>query len=68
MPAYKTQVVRNTNIAKLEAGYIFLEIRRRMAAYELKYPDEQMISLGIGDITRPIPEVNTSAMATSALA
>ncbi|GJU47653.1 hypothetical protein Tco_1204919, partial [Tanacetum coccineum] len=28
------------------------------------YPDEQMISLGIGDITKPIPEVNTSAMAT----
>ncbi|PWA73890.1 LL-diaminopimelate aminotransferase, chloroplastic [Artemisia annua] len=38
-------------------------IRRRMAAHKLKYPDEQMISLGIGDITEPIPEVVTSAMA-----
>ncbi|PWA53090.1 LL-diaminopimelate aminotransferase, chloroplastic [Artemisia annua] len=34
-----------------------------MAAHMLKYPDEQMISLGIGDITEPIPEVITSAMA-----
>lgn len=29
----------------------------------LKYPDAQMISLGIGDSTEPIPEVITSAMA-----
>ncbi|GKF99765.1 LL-diaminopimelate aminotransferase, chloroplastic-like protein, partial [Tanacetum coccineum] len=57
---YKTQVIRNTDIAKLQAGYIFPEIH--------KYPDEKMISLGISDITKPIPEVNTSAMATSALA
>ena len=40
-----------------------LQIRRRMAAHKLKYPDEQMISLGIGGITEPIPEVITSAMA-----
>nr|GEW70300.1 LL-diaminopimelate aminotransferase, chloroplastic isoform X1 [Tanacetum cinerariifolium] len=66
--AYKTQVARNTNIAKLQAGYLFPEIRRRMAAHKLKYPDKQMISLGIGDITEPIPEVITSAMAKRALA
>ncbi|KAG1366969.1 hypothetical protein COCNU_13G007590 [Cocos nucifera] len=30
----------------------------------LKYPDAQVISLGIGDTTEPIPEVITSAMAT----
>lgn len=29
----------------------------------LKYPDAQVISLGIGDTTEPIPEVITSAMA-----
>lgn len=28
-----------------------------------KYPDAQVISLGIGDTTEPIPEVITSAMA-----
>ena len=29
----------------------------------LKYPDAQVISLGIGDTTEPIPEVITSGMA-----
>lgn len=29
----------------------------------LKYPDAEVISLGIGDTTEPIPEVITSALA-----
>ncbi|KAI3702298.1 hypothetical protein L6452_28031 [Arctium lappa] len=66
--AYKTQVSRNENIAKLQAGYLFPEIGRRKAAHMLKHPDAQVISLGIGDTTEPIPEVITSAMAKRALA
>ncbi|XP_010273543.1 PREDICTED: probable LL-diaminopimelate aminotransferase, chloroplastic isoform X2 [Nelumbo nucifera] len=50
-------------MAKLQAGYLFPEIARRRAAHILKYPDAQVISLGIGDTTEPIPEVITSAMA-----
>ncbi|XP_076941992.1 LL-diaminopimelate aminotransferase, chloroplastic-like [Bidens hawaiensis] len=65
--AYKTKVTRNGNIAKLQAGYLFPEIGRRKAAHMLKYPDAQVISLGIGDTTEPIPEVITSAMAKRAL-
>lgn len=61
--AFKTQVSRNVNIAKLQAGYLFPEIARRRAAHLQKYPDAQVISLGIGDTTEPIPEVITSAMA-----
>ncbi|XP_044508248.1 LL-diaminopimelate aminotransferase, chloroplastic-like [Mangifera indica] len=61
--AYKTKVLRNANIAKLQAGYLFPEIARRKAAHMLRYPDAQVISLGIGDTTEPIPEVITSAMA-----
>ncbi|KAK1431245.1 hypothetical protein QVD17_14564 [Tagetes erecta] len=64
--AYKTKVSRNGNIAKLQAGYLFPEIGRRKAAHMLKYPDAQVISLGIGDTTEPIPEVITSAMAKRA--
>ncbi|XP_035540373.1 LL-diaminopimelate aminotransferase, chloroplastic-like [Juglans regia] len=60
--AYKTNVSRNGNLAKLQAGYLFPEIARRRAAHLLKYPDAQVISLGIGDTTEPIPEVITSAM------
>ncbi|KAL0384355.1 UNVERIFIED_CONTAM: LL-diaminopimelate aminotransferase, chloroplastic [Sesamum radiatum] len=60
--AYKTKVSRNENLAKLQAGYLFPEIARRRNAHMLKYPDAQVISLGIGDTTEPIPEVITSAM------
>ncbi|KAL3504628.1 hypothetical protein ACH5RR_034469 [Cinchona calisaya] len=61
--AYKTQVSRNENFAKLQAGYLFPEIARRRGAHMLMYPDAQVISLGIGDTTEPIPEVITAAMA-----
>lgn len=64
--AYTTKVSRNANMAKLQAGYLFPEIARRRAAHMLKYPDAQVISLGIGDTTEPIPEVITSAMAKRA--
>ncbi|XVE67391.1 hypothetical protein DITRI_Ditri08aG0156600 [Diplodiscus trichospermus] len=61
--AYKTKVSRNANIAKLQAGYLFPEVARRRNAHLLKYPNAQVISLGIGDTTEPIPDVITSAMA-----
>ncbi|KAM7479075.1 hypothetical protein LguiA_027288 [Lonicera macranthoides] len=61
--AYKTKVSRNENMGKLQAGYLFPEVARRKAAHMLKYPDAQVISLGIGDTTEPIPEVIASAMA-----
>ncbi|KAJ0247310.1 LL-diaminopimelate aminotransferase [Hirschfeldia incana] len=63
---YKTNVSRNPNMSKLQAGYLFPEIARRRSAHLLKYPDAQIISLGIGDTTEPIPEVITSAMAKKA--
>ncbi|XP_015079571.1 LL-diaminopimelate aminotransferase, chloroplastic [Solanum pennellii] len=64
--SYKTQVSRNENLAKLQAGYLFPEIARRRSAHMLKHPDAQIISLGIGDTTEPIPEFITSAMAKRA--
>ncbi|XP_068659680.1 LL-diaminopimelate aminotransferase, chloroplastic-like [Aristolochia californica] len=64
--AYTTNVSRNGNMAKLQAGYLFPEIARRRTAHMQKYPDAQVISLGIGDTTEPIPEVITSAMALKA--
>ncbi|CAA2984430.1 LL-diaminopimelate aminotransferase, chloroplastic [Olea europaea subsp. europaea] len=63
MKAYKTKVSHNENMKKLQAGYLFPEIARRRTAHMLKYPDAQVISLGIGDTTEPIPEVITSSMA-----
>eukprot|EP00640_Fibrocapsa_japonica_P001362 CAMPEP_0113934206 /NCGR_PEP_ID=MMETSP1339-20121228/1534_1 /TAXON_ID=94617 /ORGANISM="Fibrocapsa japonica" /LENGTH=411 /DNA_ID=CAMNT_0000935903 /DNA_START=228 /DNA_END=1463 /DNA_ORIENTATION=+ /assembly_acc=CAM_ASM_000762 len=51
-----TSVERNPNFAKLQAGYLFPEIGRRRNAYLAENPDAEIISLGIGDTTQPIPE------------
>lgn len=48
-------VPRNANFGKLQAGYLFPEIGRRRAAYLAEHPDADIISLGIGDTTMPIP-------------
>ncbi|ONL97073.1 LL-diaminopimelate aminotransferase chloroplastic [Zea mays] len=64
--SFKTNVPRNANMAKLQAGYLFPEIARRRAAHLLKFPDAKIISLGIGDTTEPIPNVITNAMAERA--
>eukprot|EP00965_Chrysotila_dentata_P195832 6177214-Pleurochrysis_carterae.AAC.2 len=48
-------VARNENMGKLQAGYLFPEIGRRRNAFLEKNPDAKIISLGIGDTTRPIP-------------
>lgn len=51
-------VERNENFAKLAGGYLFPEIGRRRNAYLEENPDmaDRIISLGIGDTTKPIPE------------
>lgn len=49
-------VTRNANFEKLQAGYLFPEIGRRRNAYLEKNPDANIISLGIGDTTQPIPK------------
>uniref|UniRef100_A0A803KPP4 PGG domain-containing protein n=1 Tax=Chenopodium quinoa TaxID=63459 RepID=A0A803KPP4_CHEQI len=46
--------------------WLAILVARRRAAHLAKYPDAQVISLGIGDTTEPIPDVITSAMAKRA--
>jgi len=57
---------RNKNIEKLHAGYLFPEINRRKTALLEKEPQANIISLGIGDTTEPIPEFVAKAMADAA--
>lgn len=45
---------RNQNIAKLQSGYLFPEIKRRKREFLQKNPRANLISLGIGDTTEPI--------------
>ncbi len=51
-----SSVTRNANFEKLQAGYLFPEIGRRRNAYLEKNPAANIISLGIGDTTQPIPK------------
>lgn len=45
---------RNSNIARLKAGYLFPEIARRRREYAASHPDAKIISLGVGNTTEPI--------------
>ena len=52
----------NDHYLKLKAGYLFPEISRRVAAFSQQDPDAQIIKLGIGDVTEPLPPAIVSAM------
>ena len=52
----------NENFLKLKAGYLFPEIGRRVSAYAKANPAAQIIRLGIGDVTEPLPEAVIKAM------
>jgi len=44
----------NDNYLKLQAGYLFPEISRRVNAFVAAHPNDQVIRLGIGDVTKPL--------------
>ena len=44
----------NDHYRKLQAGYLFPEIGRRVRAFQEQNPDAQVIRLGIGDVTLPL--------------
>lgn len=52
----------NDNYLKLKAGYLFPEIARRVNAFAEANPDADIIRLGIGDVTEPLPEACRTAM------
>lgn len=52
----------NNNYLKLKAGYLFPEIARRVTAFAAAHPDANIIRLGIGDVTEPLPEACRTAM------
>ena len=55
----------NENYLKLKAGYLFPEIGRRVGAFAEANPEAQIIKLGIGDVTEPLPPAIVSAMHTA---
>lgn len=52
----------NDNYLKLKAGYLFPEIARRVNAFAEANPGANIIRLGIGDVTEPLPEACRTAM------
>jgi LL-diaminopimelate aminotransferase len=52
----------NENYLKLQAGYLFPEVGRRVRAYQAKKPQAKIISLGVGDVTEPLPAAIVEAM------
>lgn len=57
---------RNPNIEKLPGGYLFPEINKRKKLFLEKNPTAQLISLGIGDTTQPIPPYINNALVEAA--
>ena len=46
----------NEYFQKLQASYLFSDIAKRVAAYERANPERDIIKLGIGDVTRALPD------------
>ncbi|SHF55967.1 LL-diaminopimelate aminotransferase apoenzyme [Mariniphaga anaerophila] len=44
----------NENYLKLQAGYLFPEIGRRVNEFVAANPDKKVIKMGIGDVTQPL--------------
>ena len=52
----------NENYLKLKAGYLFPEISKRVNAYIQNNSSCDIIKLGIGDVTEPLPKSCRDAM------
>jgi len=46
----------NENYLRLPGSYLFAEIGRRVAKFKEEHPEANVIRLGIGDVTRPLPQ------------
>ncbi len=52
----------NENYLKLKAGYLFPEISKRVKIYSQSNKSAEIIKLGIGDVTEPLPRACIEAM------
>lgn len=48
-------ITANENYNKLNASYLFADIAKRVQLYQESNPDKEVIRLGIGDVTLPLP-------------
>ncbi len=51
----------NEHYLKLQASYLFSDIAKRVSSFQESNPDKEVIKLGIGDVTRGLPQACTDA-------
>ena len=52
----------NENYQSLQASYLFSDIAKRVSAFQKANPGKKLIKLGIGDVTRALPDACIKAM------
>ncbi len=56
----------NGDIEQLGERYLFAEAERRVAKFRASHPGAELVRLGIGDVTLPLPEVVVRALVRGA--
>ena len=52
----------NEHFLKLPTNYLFSDIAKKVNAFKVSHPKTDLIRLGIGDVTRPLPQASIEAM------
>lgn len=52
----------NEHFLKLPNSYLFSDIAKKVNAFKVSHPKTDLIRLGIGDVTRPLPQASIEAM------
>ncbi|MBK5719740.1 LL-diaminopimelate aminotransferase [Dysgonomonas sp. Marseille-P4677] len=52
----------NENYTKLPGSYLFSDIARKVNEFKIAHPEANVIRLGIGDVTKPLPNASIEAM------
>ncbi|QEY33983.1 LL-diaminopimelate aminotransferase [Caproiciproducens galactitolivorans] len=56
----------NANFIKLPPSYLFVDIANKVDAFSKQHPEVEIIRMGIGDVTRPLPKAVVAAMQKAA--
>ncbi len=56
----------NENYLRLQGSYLFSTVAKRVRAYREAHPEQQIISLGIGDVSQPLVPAVVKALTNAA--
>ena len=51
----------NEHFLKLPNNYLFSDIAKKVNAFKVSHPQKDLIRLGIGDVTQPLPQASIEA-------